>query len=439
MRLPVLTVLILLGAGACSDSGKSNALPHELGSAACSIDTEKQFVLDAMRDVYYWNDLLPTTVDLAAHATAEDLLEFLISFQPLDDFSYIDLAATDAQFFGEGQYQGFGFSSRFEAPGELRFVRVFDSSPAAAAGFERGQRIVRLNGRTIADIEANEGVDALFALPSLEFTIQQLDGSEDTMPVAQELVTIDPLPQYRIIDLPGGTAVGYLELATFIGTADAVFNDVFAEFRQANVNDVILDLRYNGGGLVSTTELLGNYLGGAVATDPVFSKTLFNSNNSLFNRVAFFQTLTESISLSRLVVIATDRTASASELLTNSMESHVEVSIVGSATLGKPVGQLGIPFCEKILRPTSFETVNADDEGGYFDGLPVDCPVHDDILIPIGDPADPNMVAAQFLLENGSCPTPVVSTTGPQKIGQASDRSRTFRGGPVWRQLANAW
>ncbi len=392
-----------------------------------------------MRDVYYWNDLLPTTVDLNAHATAEDLLEYLISFQPLDDFSYIDLAATDAQFFGEGQYQGFGFSSRFEAADDLRFVRVFASSPAAAAGFGRGQRVVMLNGRTIADIEANEGLGALFALPSLEFTIRRVDDSEETLTVDQGLVTIDPLPQHRIISLPGGTTIGYLELVSFIGTADAVFNDVFAEFRQANVSDVILDLRYNGGGLVSTTELLGNYLGGAVATDPVFSKTLFNANNSFFNRISFFQALTESISLSRLVVITTDRTASASELITNSMESHVEVSIVGSVTRGKPVGQLGIPFCEKILRPTSFETVNADDEGGYFDGLPVDCPAQDDVLIPIGDPADPNIVAAQFLLENGACPVAVASTAGQQKINQRPKSSRTSRGGPVWRRLANAW
>lgn len=389
-----------------------------------------------MRDVYYWNDLLPASVDLNAYATPEDLLEFLISFQPLDDFSYIDLAASDAQFFGEGQYEGFGFSSRFEAADDLRFLRVFASGPAATAGFERGQRILMINGRTIADIEANEGVGALFALPTLEFTI---DVAEEPITVDQGLVTIDPLPQSRIITLPGGTTIGYLELATFIGTANAAFNDVFAQFRQANVADVILDLRYNGGGLVSTTELLGNYLGAAVAADPVFSKTLFNANNSAFNRIALFQTLTESINLSRLVVITTDRTASASELITNSMESHVEVSVVGSLTRGKPVGQLGIPFCDKILRPTSFETVNADDEGGYFDGLPVDCPAQDDVLIPIGDPADPNMVAAQFLLENGACPAPIANSSSLQKSHQGEPRLRKNQGGPASRRLVHAW
>jgi len=428
-------VLFLLGAVACSDSRESGFVPPQVGTDACSIDGQKQFVLDAMRDVYYWNDLLPESVDLNAHATAEDLLEFLISFQPLDDFSYIDLAASDAQFFGEGQYEGFGFSSRFEAADDLRFLRVFASSPAATAGFQRGQRISMINGRTIADIEANEGVGALFALPTLEFTID----NAAPITVNQGLVTIDPLPQYEVIALPGGTNIGYLELVTFIGTADDALNDAFADFRQANVTDIILDLRYNGGGLVSTTELLGNYLGAAVATDPVFSKTLFNANNAFFNRIAFFQTLTESINLSRLVVIATDRTASASELITNSMESHVDVSVVGSVTRGKPVGQLGITFCDKILRPTSFETVNADDEGGYFDGLPVDCPAPDDVQIPIGDPADPNIVTAKFLLENGACPTPTVNSTGLQKPTQSEERLRENQNGRAWRRLAHAW
>jgi C-terminal processing protease CtpA/Prc len=430
----------MLGTGACSVSDDSAFEPPQVGTAACANDAQKQFVLDAMRDVYYWNDLLPASVDVGAFATPEDLLDHLISFQPLDDFSYIDIAASDAQFFGEGQYEGFGFSTRLEAANDLRFIRVFASSPAAMAGFERGQRIVMLNGRTIADIEASEGLDALFSLPTLDFTIRRTDNSEETIAVDQGLVTIDPLPQWRIIDLPGGTSVGYFELVSFIGTADAALADVFSAFKSANVTEVIIDLRYNGGGLVSTTELLGNYLGGAVAVDLVFSRTLFNADNAAFNRTALFQKLLDSISLSRMVVIATDRTASASELITNSMEPHVEVSIVGSDTRGKPVGQLGIPFCDKILRPTAFETLNADNEGGYFDGLPVDCPVQDDVLIPIGGDADPNVTAALFLIENGACPTSSIVAQGSRKPEAARDTSgNDWRNGPAWRRLAGAW
>ena len=430
-----LALVTVLATAACtSDEGPS---PPQVGADACSIDGQKQFVLDQMRDVYLWNDVLPATVDLDSYPTPEALLEYLISFQPLDNFSYIDLAAADAQFFGEGRYEGFGFSTRFEAADDLRLTRVFASSPARAAGFARGQRIVMLNGRTIAEVEAGEGVSALFSLPTLEFTIRRADDSEFTATVDQGIVTIDPLPQYRIIDRPDGTSYGYLELVTFISTADSAFGEVFATFQAAGVTDVIIDLRYNGGGLVLTTELLGDCLGGAVGSGTVFSKTLFNEDNAFFNRTELFERLTHSLNISRLVVVASGNTASASELLTNAMFPHAAVSIVGSSTLGKPVGQLGIEFCEKILRPTSFETVNSNDEGRYFDGLPADCSAADDLSMPVGDDMDPNVLAALTLLDTGACPA---ASSAPAVLSKPLARPAGLeqRGKP-WQEFAGAW
>jgi hypothetical protein len=435
MRLPVtICAVATFLVAACADDG-GPASP-QVGTDACSIDAQKQFVLDQMRDVYLWNDVLPASVDLEALATPEALLDYLVSFQPLDGFSYIDLAAADAQFFGEGRYEGFGFSTRFEASNDLRFTRVFASSPASSAGFSRGQRILMLNGRPIADIEAAEGVSALFSLPTLEFTVRRADDSEFTATVERGMVTIDPLPQYRVIERPDGTSYGYLELVTFISTADSALVEAFASFQQAGVTDVIIDLRYNGGGLVLTTELLGDLLGGGVGPGTVFSKTLFNDNNAFFNRTEFFEQLRHSISVSRLVVIASGNTASASELVTNAMFPHADVAIVGSATLGKPVGQLGIEFCEKILRPTSFETVNSLDEGGYFDGLPATCSATDDLRFAVGDDEDPNMLAAVTLLDTGACPssTSVAVQAKPLlRLPPAGSRARP------WQALAGAW
>jgi len=392
-----------------------------------------------MNDVYFWNNLLPVSVDLSAYETAEELLAYLISFQPLDGFSYVDSAAADAQFFGAGQYEGYGFSTRFEAADDLRLIQVFADSPAGQAEFVRGDRIEMLNGLTIAEIEAGAGVSAYFSLPTLEFTLRHLDDSVETMTVDQGLVTIDPLPRSRLIPTPSGIPVGYLELSTFISTADAEFDSTFESFRLAGVNDVIIDLRYNGGGLISTTELLGNYLGGEIADGLIFSQTLFNANNAGSNRIARFQDRLNAVSLMRLVVIATDRTASASELIINSMEPHANVSVVGGTTFGKPVGQLGIQFCGKILRPTAFETVNANGDGGYFGGLAVDCAAADDLSIPIGDDADPNITTALTFLQTGACP-PV--TLGPPErfkpgLRLAPGQHRTPQ--PPWRELAGAW
>jgi hypothetical protein len=166
---------------------------------------------------------------------------------------------------------------------------------------------------------------------------------------------------------------------------------------------------------------------------------LFNDNNSAANRTALFARLAESLNLSRLVVIATERTASASELITNSMKPHVEVTIVGSTTLGKPVGQLGIEFCEKILRPTAFETVNSNEEGRYFDGLAADCPAIDDLLIPVGDNTDQNLTTALTFLETGACPAQMIGPTTLQKPRKTGDLRNSGRGGAPWREFAGAW
>ena len=439
------TLLLATAVTVLAGCGSSGGGSPQAGSGACSVAAQKQFVLDVMRDVYFWNTSLPATVDLAAFASPEALLEHLKTFSPLstvtnepvDQFSFINSAAADAAFFGEGEFEGFGFGTHFDDADELHFTRVFGGSPAEQAGFARGQRIVALDGRSIQDIEAAEGVGAVFDQSPLEFTIQRVDNSEFVVTVTKDIVTIDPLPQWRVIDLAGGQSVGYIEFATFISTANPAFETVFAAFRQAAITDVILDMRYNGGGLVSVAELLADYLGGEVADGFIFSKTIFNATNSASNRFAFFARLASSLSLSRLVVIATDGTASASELVTNGMEPHVEVTIVGDDTFGKPVGQVGIEFCEKILRATAFETVNALDQGGYFDGLPVDCPAADDLSSAVGADDDPNLVTALSYLENGACP-PV---TMPVREALARTHARSGRAmrGSSWRQYGGVF
>ena len=426
----------------CSSSSGGDGGP-QAGTATCTNDAQKQFVLDAMRDVYFWYTALPANVDLSQFATPEEFLTALISFspinpltnEPIDRFSFINSAEADAQFFGEGKFEGFGFSFRFEAADDLRFTRVFSGSPAdLVGGFARGQRIIALDGRSIADIQTNEGVGVVFGQSPLEFTIRGLDNIEFTVTVSHDIVTIDPLPQWRIIDM-GGTPVGYVEFATFISTADPVFSTLFADFNAAGVSAVIIDMRYNGGGLVSTAELLGDYLGGFNSNNLIFSKTLFNDKNTGSNRTAFFQRLVNSTNLSRLVVIATSGTASASEIVINSMEPYAEVTIVGDTTFGKPVGQVGIQFCEKILRATAFETVNVLDQGDYFDGLPVDCPAVDDLTEVVGADTDPNLVTALAFLATGACP----AAAGVLKPTFDRDLPQIDLHGPPWREFAGAF
>ncbi len=441
-------VLIAVFISACSSGSGDGGIPV----SSCSIDGQKQFVLDAMREWYFWNDLLPADVDINQFATPDDLLLFLTSFSPdltpndgidnpVDRFSFINSAQADQAFFGEGKFEGFGFSSRFLAADDLRFTRVFFDSPANRAGLARGQRILELNGRTIAEIQAAEGVGVVFSTSPLDFMMREPNGNEFTVSIAHDIVTIDPVPQSRIIIDPTGVRppVGYMELATFISTANAEMDTALAMFRAQGVNDVIIDLRYNGGGLVSTAELLGDFLGGDVAENLIFSKTLFNALRAPANdKTEFFERQGNSVSLSRLVVIATGRTASASELVINGMEPHVEVTVIGSDTFGKPVGQVGLEFCAQILRPTAFQTLNANDFGDYFDGLPVDCAATDDLNIAVGADTDPNVEAALAYLDTGACPAASVPGT-QNKLSAERDVLQLDRRGPPSREFADAF
>ncbi len=463
-RLFVLAVTAALTA--CSGGGNEGGFvssPPPV-SDACAVARQKQFVFDQMQLWYLWNDLLPATVDLTAYETAEDLLDFLTTFspddgagEPVDRFSFLTTATSDQQFFGEGKFEGFGFSSRFVADNDWRLTRVFADSPANRGGLARGQRFVALNGQSVADLEAGDGVFAfLDANATVEFTLRPvggaLDGSNDFLAtISKDIVTIDPLPQSRVIDASGGRKIGYIEFATFISTASSAFESIFANFNAQGVTEVIIDMRYNGGGLVSTAELLGDYLGGRVASNRVFSRTEYNADrNAEFNPedlISRFMRLGNSMDLTDLVIVATENTASASELVINGLDPHTRVTLVGDDTFGKPVGQVGLELsgCDILLRPTSFKTVNSLGEGDFFAGLPVDCPAADDLDIPVGADNDPNLVAALTYLETGACPATSVSARAAKDGAwqaapeAAATESRRPPAGPPWREFAGAW
>jgi C-terminal processing protease CtpA/Prc len=443
-------LIAFAGLTACGGGATEGIAASPPDTGACSNNDQKQIVLDALYAWYLWNDLLPADINIADYSSSEDLV-FRVTTElgpqdangdPIDFFSSVGSAVADSQFFGEGKFEGFGFSWRFvdQAQTDFRITRTFSGSPADLGGLGRGQQVLSLNTRAVADIQANEGVSAFFdANDSVDFEVQLVAGAAfQTGAISKAIVTIPPIPQWEVIDAGNGRNVGYMELSTFISTADPEFDEVFQAFRNANVNDVIIDLRYNGGGLVSTAELLGDYLGGLVAENLIFSRTEYNADRAAQNNeIELLERRFNSISLSRLVVIATRGTASASELVTNGMIPHVDVAIVGDRTFGKPVGQIGLQFCDKILRPTAFKLANALGDGDYFDGLPVDCAATDDLSVAVGDPLDPNMIAAMAYLDTGACP--VVSIPSGKQFNSPSRSPEPERQRPPHRELLDAY
>jgi hypothetical protein len=390
---------------ACGGSGGGGTTTRA-DLTGCSVVEQNQFVYEAMQDLYLWNDELPV-VDPASFASPQALLDALRV--PQDSFSFIRAAATDEAFFGDGQFVGVGLRSDQPEPGVVRIVEVFEGGPADRAGLQRGDRVLSVNGRPIEEILEEEGFSASLGPAEVgvevDVTWRRPDGRELAATIVKAVVTIPPVAMVSVLDSAAGP-VGYMEFRTFVETAAGPLEDAFATFKTAGVDQVVLDLRYNSGGLLTIAELFADLAGGGGAVgQPIYSLE-YNAENSFRNETVLFRDRPASLAPQRLVFITTATTASASEMVINALAPFYDVALVGERTRGKPVGQLGVTFCDQVLRPVSFRTVNALGEGDFFDGLPVDCAAEDDLDTPLGDPSEASLAEALHYIETGACSTP---------------------------------
>jgi len=442
--------LIPLALAACGGGGG----PSVASPPGCTAAIQKQAILDIMTEWYFFNDEPEQQqkylgLNLNDFVNGNELLDFL-RFRPQEfdrNFSFQSTAAADQQFFGDGEFVGFGFGTVYvDAPTDtdLRFTQVFAGSPAAAAGIQRGFRLLAIDGLSIAEINQGEGISAAFGPAALGVTrtlrIGDLVGGEFDATLSKALVTIDPVPLATVFDV-NGASVGYLDFRTFIATANNVLDQAFASFEAQGITALIVDLRYNGGGLVGTGERLGDLIGGFTADGRVFSETRFNTAKSAQNTMNLFGPLPGSLTLlQQVVLITTASTASASEMVINSLEPHTVVTLVGAGTFGKPVGQSAFGFCdnELLLRPVTFETVNSLGQGRFYAGLPVDCDAADELELALGDPAEASLATALSVVEIGACPV-AAGALKPSAPGYRTSAVAVPAGAPAEQRLLGAF
>ena len=165
---------------------------------------------------------------------------------------------------------------------------------------------------------------------------------------------------------------------------------------------MIVDLRYNGGGYVELQNELANYLVPSAGNHSIMLQEKFNNNYSaLFDTTINYQKK-GALNLNRIFFIITKNTASASELLINSLKPYMEVKLIGRASHGKPGGYFNIGGGDWYIFPVSFRSVNKNGEGNYFNGLQPDATVDDGLDKPWGDVNENCLASALYYIGHGA-------------------------------------
>ncbi|MET1254398.1 S41 family peptidase [Aliikangiella maris] len=349
-----------------------------------------------------------------------------------------------------GQSAGYGAEWTIVASAPPRKILVAfteENAPASQAGanLERGTEILMIDNIDVINADDQASVNIINAglFPANEgethtFVVRDAGASTNrTVTMTSAIITSAPVRQTATIDTNNGK-VGYLLFNAHIATAEEGLVDAINQLQQDNIDDLVLDLRYNGGGLLAIASQLSYMIAGANATNnKVFEEIRFNDKHTSTNPVTgralaptpFYNTtlgfsLTQgqslpTLNLSRVFILSTDDTCSASESIINALRGiDVEVILIGSTTCGKPYGFYPTDNCGTTYFTIQFRGENDKGFGDYSDGFsPVNtagtvgevvngCSIADDFNHLLGNPQESLLSAALTYRETGSCPTP---------------------------------
>lgn len=234
------------------------------------------------------------------------------------------------------------------------------------------------------------------------FLFQTPAGKDSTITSAKSAFILNTVMLADTLHLKSGIT-GHLVFDQFIPPSNQELKDAFTYFSQNNVKDLIVDLRYNGGGDLSVLTNMASYVAGASKFNTPFLKLTFNDKNSKFNVTYNYNAVTVPLTISKLVVITTRGTASASEDFINGLKPVVNVTTIGDTTNGKPVGMVGIPY-EKdyMFWPISFSLLNSANSGEFYKGIPPVKVVGDDITHDWNNRNEACFREAIYYLEHGT-------------------------------------
>jgi C-terminal processing protease CtpA/Prc len=389
-----------------------------------NLSATQKWILDSMRVYYYWNEALPKSPAPGTSATSffKGLLNSADRFSYLDD---PDEVKTEYSSFG---YYGFDYAilSNTAAPGGLMatVTLVVPGSAAYKAGLKRGDFFTAVNDIVINSTSSNNVQHLLKQGSPVKLQLATLNQgvfiNAGTLSLSAQYFTEQPVYLTKIFS-SGGKKTGYVFYDAFNGVFDRNMIDSLSKLGTAGISNLIIDLRYNPGGDVSSAAKIGGLLTNTDA-DQTFAIYQANKNGGRSNR-SFQQTMLENdyqpqsfsdlksrrLNPEKVIVLTTSATASSAELLINALKPYTTVVQIGQTTIGKDMASFAIGDERKpaqinlVLHPLIFKLYNANGKGDYSNGLTPDYTVDEFSELPLkqfGDPADPLLNQALQLTGN---------------------------------------
>ena len=461
-------------AGRCA-----NPRPGEPGDRQGTFVDENNWLRSWSNDLYLWYDEI-VDVDPVLHPTPRyfDLMKTFAttpSGADRDRFHFTYPTEVWEQLSQSGVSAGYGMALAALArrpPRDYRIAYVEPNSPASRANLSRGARLLAADGASVAHGSAAVLNAAFFpddAGETHEFQIQDLGASGPrTVSLTSAIITSDPVQNDRVVETDSGP-VGYMVFNDHIATAERELVDAMAEFERAGIDDLVLDLRYNGGGYLAIASQVAYMIAGPSSAGRTFDELRFNDKHRTFNPVTgrvlapvpFYNSTVglsvpsgralPSLDLSRVFVLTSGGTCSASESIINGLRGiDLEVIQIGTTTCGKPYGFYPADNCGTTYFSIQFQGVNAKGFGDYPDGFSPQntahtegvsvpgCVVGDDFGHALGDVDEARLkVALQYRIDE-TCPAPVaLRSARPTGGSQLSPTVDAIVPKSIW--LQNRW
>jgi len=359
-------------------------------------------IYSLLKEVYLWNTNIPA-VDPGSYANPDDFINAII-YKPLDKWSYIITEDEFNQYFEEGKMIGHGFLLGLDNDNGLRIAFLYRNTEAYNKGVRRSWKINKINGTiaTISNVFNLLGPSTIGVQNSFEFIDKT--GNTVNLTLTKDEINITPVLDYRVIE-HSGMKTGYLAFQDFIDAANSELDEAFEYFINEGIDELVIDMRYNGGGSVDVAEHMVSWLLGNNYADQPFVNFRHNKNYSTYwDTTINIIPNSNNLNLTRLFFIGTSSTASASELVINGTKPYIESSLAGENTHGKPVGMYAFPLTKYnyVVLPITFRYTNANEEGDFYDGLPVDLPAYDDLTRDFGDPEEDCLEIILSVIESGT-------------------------------------